>query len=537
MPFDLNWSNLREQILRLKERWEELPSRTRVLLGIFGGGLLAGIVIWLVLVKRGPALAPLYTDLDGRDASEIVAFLEEQKVSYKLENGGATVLVPKSDVDKLRLSLAGKGLPHSGTIGFEIFDKQGFGKTDFERRLDYVRGLQGELERTIGRMAGVDDVRVHLVIPEDRLFISQDKAASAAVLLNLKPLFAPNSAEIQSVVFLVSRAVEGLAPEDVTVVDSRGAILYPLQNGPDPFASQDGQFHGLDTIELTREFEAELSKSVETLLYRVFGPGNAVVRVKAELDLNRQTVERRLFQPVADPEALTRSVQELEETFRGSGYPPQGSGPVDSNIPGYQIPSGDDGQSEYSRREATRNLEINEIREQTVVAPGSVKRLSVSVVINQSLDSLQVEAISEAIAAAIGYDPDRNDQITVTGIPFDTSLADAIREQQRSPYPLLRFLESYKVVFVAVLSAALLALYLLRRKGRLVQKEKIDTTSPPVESLPKTAGWVDQVAREATPVGRLPDLGKDPEQVQIERLVSQSPEVAAKLIHAWITEE
>lgn len=541
MPFGQSLASVRELVLRLKERWEEAPASTRRLTWMLGTGVIVGLIIWIAVAGGEPHFSPLFTDLDQGDAGEIVAFLDEQKIPYELENGGRTIKVPASDVDRLRLSLADKGLPRSGTVGFEIFDRQSLGKTDFERRLDYLRALQGELERTISKMSGIEDVRVHLVLPEETLFVSQEKPASAAVLLKLKPLYSPKPSEIKSVVFLVSRAVQGLAPDNVTVVDSRGNVLFPLPGGSDLLGEDGPEMAGLDAITLTREFENDLARSVESLLSRVFGPGNAAVRVKAELDLNKQTVERRLFEPAPDPAGLTRSVQELEETFRGTGLPPQTAGPTDANIPGYQAASEDGGESEYSRRETTRNLEINEIREQTIVAPGSVKRLSISVVINRTLDAAQVDAVSRTVAAAIGYDPQRNDQITVTGIPFDMSLADAFGDRRAAYPPFLRFLEPYRayIPFAAALVAAAFV-YLFGRRRRLAPLgEAVQTAHAGTTAEPSPAATEEQIPvrgiEEA--VEELPELTKDREQIQIERLIRRNPEVAAKLIHAWIVEK
>ncbi|HHY37830.1 MAG TPA: flagellar M-ring protein FliF [Clostridia bacterium] len=532
---------LRELIFKAKERWEAVPANTRRLVWMLGVGVVAGLVIWVVLAGGKPDFSPLFTDLEQEDAWEIIAFLDEQKIPYELENGGRTVMVPASEVDKLRLSLADKGLPRSGTVGFEIFDRQSLGKTDFERRLDYLRALQGELERTISKMSGIDDVRVHLVLPEETLFVSQEKPASAAVLLKLKPLYSPRPSEIKSIVFLVSRAVQGLAPDNVTVVDSRGNVLFPSSGGSDSLGEDGLEAAGLNAITLTREFENDLARSVEGLLSRVFGPGNAVVRVKADLDLNKQTIERRLFEPAPDPAGLTRSVQELEETFRGTGLPPQNTGPTDANIPGYQAASVQGGESEYSRRETTRNLEINEIREQTIVAPGSVKRLSISVVINRPLDAAQVDAVSRTVAAAIGYDPQRNDQITVTGIPFDTSLADAFGEQETAFSPFFRFLEPYRayVPFLAALVAVALVYLLGRRRKAPSFGEAIQTApgGPAVEPSIAVAGEPTFMPSKEEAVEELPEPSRDREQIQIERLIRRNPEIAAKLIHAWIIEE
>ena len=218
-------NNLSAVLGGLKGTWEKLGKAPR---NIIVAAIALAFVASSILVAgnaRGPKFETLWSNLDASDAGAVVAELERQSIDYKLEDGGRTVKVPAEKVHRTRLSLASQGLPSSGVVGFESIGANGIWATDFERKVQYVRALSGELTRTIKSIAGVLDARVHIVLPEDTVFVSRKRPATAAVLLQLQPLQDLSPSCVKGIVNLVARSVEGLPPSEVTVMDSQGRLL------------------------------------------------------------------------------------------------------------------------------------------------------------------------------------------------------------------------------------------------------------------------------------------------------------------------
>jgi flagellar M-ring protein FliF len=492
---------------------------SRLAVTLAGLAVACGLVIFLALSAKGPQYTTIYRNLDAADASAMVEILDQQKVPYRIAEGGTSLEVLPSEADRVRLLLAGQGLPRGGSVGFEILDKTSIGSSESERHTNYVRALQGELSRTLLSVAQVEQARVHIVLPEASLFVSQNRSATAAVLLKLRPMAKLEPEQVQGIIHLIAHSVEGLNPENVTVVDFHGHILSAgiLDLSPQ---GQDAWVHR----DVLRQFQYELQSSVETLMEQVFGPGNVLVRVAADMDFDQRIVERNLFEPADTADGLVRSVQELEEVFRGEGAM-VGGPPTQGDIPGY--PTGaQSGPQEYSRTEVTRNVEINQIQERIVVAPGMLKRLSVAVVINRDLTEAESLAVEETVSAAIGYDPNRSDQVMVTGMSFDTSWMDDLvgDDPVSEPAPGSSGLRLPHYIGAGV-GAGLLALLAMRwrRKGKKARA----AAEPQKVHLPKE---VDMPALMAA-------IEKRTELSGIESLVKGQPEAAAQLIQAWLAED
>src|SRR5215470_7597142 len=255
------------------------PARRVALLATAVGSvaLVLGLAWWV----QQPLYRPLFTNLSPEDAASIVEALKAQKVSYQIEDGGRAVLVPAERLYELRLALASKGLPEGGGVGFELFDRQTLGQTDFLQRLNYQRALQGELARTIGQLGGVESARVHLALPERSLFVAENRRPSASVVLRLAPGRTLSGGQIDGVVHLVAASVEGLNADDVTVVDEAGRMLTPDRRGTDAAGASS------TSLELQRSFERTAEERVESMLGAVVGRDRVIARVAATLDLAR----------------------------------------------------------------------------------------------------------------------------------------------------------------------------------------------------------------------------------------------------------
>lgn len=499
-------------------RWQ----KTAVIGGV---AVFLGSVLLFSLLSR-PQLVPLFEQMDPADAGDIIAVLDEKKIPYKVGRDGR-LMVPAEDRYNIQWSLASAGLPKGGSVGYELFNQTSFTQTDFERRVNLIRALQGELERTLERSPGIADARVQIVLQEDSLFIKESKPATAAVYLKLKPGHDLDPSQVKGIVGFVSRAVQGLRPEYVTVVDDRFRILSQDLQGTD--LSNPSQYAGTN-LEVQRKFQTDLQKSVQTLLEQVFGPGNVVTRVTAELNFDQTTIDRTLFQPVADGQGIVKTIQKLQEAYQGSGTVPGGAPGTDANAPGIPNYAGQNGQgpSTYERTETTTAFEINQIREQVVVAPGTVKRLSVGVVINRDLDPAVQDQVKETIAAVIGADPARSDVITVTGMAFDTSLAQQLQkdlEAEKKAASRASTTTLVSSISVALLALVLLAVAMTRRREAVTESVAAEVAA----------------AAPAAPSQTGPAISLDPAhdklREQLEKLTRTKPEMVAEMIKSWLSED
>lgn len=492
----------------------------------------AGIYFWAANYPKQGDFEILFSNLDPKDASEIVELLSERKIPHQISSGGTTISVPADDVHTARLSLASEGLPRGGVVGFELMDSLSFGATDFDRRINYLRALTGELTRTILKIDGVEDARVHIVLPEDSYFVSRTRPATAAVFLKINPRFELERSQIKGVVHLVSASVEGLKPEDVAVIDLYGRLL-----------SQEGSTNQQSSVNLTAQtdFQKELETGLQSLLERVLGPGNVITKVTAELNFDMKTIDSILYQPEGD--GVLRSMQQLEETFRGEGVGSSGIPGTTSNIPQYTT-GGSTGTSESDRRETVSNWEISEVKETTVVAPGSVKRLSVAVIVNRRLGDAEQELIQSTVEAAIGLDPERRDVVSVASMPFDNTLLDEVKAQMDADKPAP--LEGPKLPSQTVLIAAGAGLLLIVvsvtvllrvRRRRRRQAEDL-APEPDIEMALRAAA--EMASQQVPQEPEEPDLEAERRKrlrEEVEEVARSKPETVAEMIRAWMAED
>jgi len=495
--------------------WTKTTPLQKIKIGIIVIAALASIIL-LVIFTSQPEYVPLFTNLNLNDAGEIIAKLEELKIPYKISNEGTSVLVPIKDVYKTRMQLANEGLPRGGIVGFsEILEKTKLGTTDWERQIQYNHALQGELTRTIKEISAVQDARVHIVIPKKSLFADPQKKdiATAAIFLKLKPTMRLSQEQVKGIIHLVSNSVEGLTPENVTVIDVNGRILSSEITDSQLADSQLVK----NQLDLQMTFQQNLENSVQTLLEQVFGPGNVVVRATAQMNFDKKVVEKNLFEPVVNEEGIIRSIQELEEYFKGSGGQPGGVPGVDSNITYQEI---QEETSEYEKRDVIKNYEINEIRENLVVSPGSVEKLSIAVVINKELSDEDKQKISQLVSSTIGANPER-DSITVEGMSFDVSLQEEINKQMELQKEQRQLLLKRALIIGAGFLALLMILY--NRWAAARRRKEQEALLAPSE-----------IASEAAI-----DLGEEKNQSlkDIERLVKKKPENVAQLLRTWLTED
>lgn len=528
-------SSLMRWVQEARGLWDRLPLVQKGLLAGVGGLAVALLVLFLSW-SREPEMVAVYAELTPQDSAAIVEHLKEQGVPYELANGGATIRVPASRVAEVRLDLATQGLPQGGAKGFEIFDKTNFGATELTQRVNYQRGLEGELARTINSLDAVEQSRVHIVIPEKALFREQQQPPSASVVLKLRPGSQLSEEQVRGIAHLVSRSVEGLDTKNITIVDTSGNIL--LDGAAEGFASA-----GLTSnqVNLQRSVENTLASRAQTMLDRVLGPNKAVVTVAAQLNFDQIERNTKTYPtPDQNPVLSTNRVQE-EYGAQGTGgaFVPG----VVNNVPGAgQANTGAAGDSttEYRREEETTNYQVSEVVERTIQAPGSVERLSVSVLLDESVPAEQVNQIQQNIAAAVGLNQQRGDQIAVTRIPFDTTAqeqaaADLRSQQQRE------MIFNYARLAIPIL-AILLGFFLFRFLLRAVQRQQEAYYNPLM--LTTEDGFPLQLedGQEAAAFLASPPVQEEVRQREVltqrvSHMAKQRPQAVAEVLQMWLREE
>ena len=390
-------------------------------------GSIAGLVA-VTLWTQQPDMQVLFANLAVDDASGIIDKLKDAKVPYETSNGGTTILVPNAQVHDLRLEMAGQGLPHGGGVGYEIFDRTTMGMSDFVQKLNYRRALQGELARTITQMPEVERARVHLAIPERRLFATEQDRARASVVVSLRSSQSLTKAQIQGVVHLVSSSVEGLQARDVTVVDGHGNLLSNTSN--DESAGLSGT-----QMEYQRTLEKDIESRIQTMLERIVGVNKAVVRVSSVLDFRKiETTEERY-----DPNGqVVRSEQRGQEKSSGVNGTSGGVPGVESNLPGgAEADGGQTSSNNNQTKNETVNYEISRTVSRIVEPTGMIKKLSVAVLVDGTYEGgkagdaaadqpkkyvprseEEMKRIEEIVKKAMGYSTERQDQLEVVSIQF-----------------------------------------------------------------------------------------------------------------------
>jgi flagellar M-ring protein FliF len=463
---------------------------------------------------------PLYMNLSPEDASDIVSKLKEERVSYKLKGNGSIVLAPSDQIYELRLNLASKGLPRGGSVGFEIFDHTDFNTTEFVQRLNYQRALQGELVRTINQFKEVINSRVLIVFPRESLFVEDIQPPSASILLNLRSPLSPD--KVTSIVHLVACAVEGLTTEHITVADTTGKTLFK-GGGPD----ENGLLAGAK-LDYQRKFEKTISDRVQSMLDAVLGGDKAIVRVSAEMDFNKIETSEEIYDPDS---AVVRSRQhQVESSERNNANAKQSA----------------DKTKEENVNEIL-NYEINRLNRHTVRPFGTLTRLSVAVVLDGTYSTIkgeddvekkqyiprapeELKKFETIVSKAIGYNPDRGDQITVTSFPFAKS-AEMENMIESLPIDWLGYARQYARTVINLFLAFVVFIFVVRPLLKSMKGIKVtEYVKQQRLSSPPTEGKMEE----------LEFFTESPEmqlRESVARLAKSNPERSHQLLRGWVNKE
>ena len=546
-----------------KERYLQLWNKTTKRQRLLMGGILALVLVMLIagsyFYGSKPDLVPLFTNMETKDAGEVAAKLKESKIQYEIQENkqGVTILVPSKDVHTARLDLATQGLPR-GSKGFEIFDDSKLGVTEFQNKINYLQALQGELQRTIEKISAVDAARVHIVLPEDSLYKKNEKPATASIMLRLKPERKLTKKEIKGIVNLAAHSVQGLTPENITIVDDTGKIL----NDPEENEENNVGNKTITQLEMTRKVQERMQKDVQTLLDQALGEGRAFVRVNVELDFDQRLTDRQLFTPVVDEAGIIRSQQDLSESYTGTSQNPGGPAGVQANVPGY-VAQTENANAQYEKKESTRNYEINEEKQKIVASPGSIRRVNIAVLVNEDITRAQQESIMRSVSSAVGINPERGDTVSVEPLPFNTAIAD----QRAAEELIIRTREERNfylgvATFLLLISLIIGGVLMQRHRLRVEQEEAEAAAAAEAAALEAEQRELERLrleeeerAREAERMqkeireaqieaGEVTVEEMSPEEKQriaeresIEKLINEKPAEVAMLVKAWLSEE
>jgi flagellar M-ring protein FliF len=418
-------------------RFAALPARSRLAFGV-GLAALVGVVLAMTVWSGQGDYKVLYANLSDKDGGAIIAQLSQMNVPYRHADGGAAILVPASKVHDARLKLASAGLPKGSVVGYELMDGARFGQTQFQERLTFQRGLEGELTRSITSMAAVQTARVHLALPNQNGFFREQQKPSASVLLTLHPGRTLERGQIAGIVHLVSSSVPEMNPKAVSVLDQTGALL----SGP----SDGAQGSGLDAQQLqyVNQVESGYGKRIFDLLEPVVGRENLRATVTADIDFSQSEATSEEFRPNqgANASSAIRSQQTTEQAggtaAAPSGIPGAASNqppvPATAPITGAAQPlhaAQGGGAMSSSRRDAVTNYEVDKTVRVTRNATGTVKRLNAAVVVNHRavtdskgkvtqvpLGAEEMDKLTALVQESIGFSKERGDSVKVINAPF-----------------------------------------------------------------------------------------------------------------------
>jgi len=466
-------------------------------------------LILLMSWANQPEYALLYANMDPGDASEIVQDLKSANIPYKLEDGGTTILAPAKDIYELRLKYAGQNLISSGTVGYEVFDRNNFGLTDFLQKVNLKRALEGELSKTINQIEGIQQSRVHLVIPERTLFEAQENPPSASVIFKLRPNFMLDPQQVVGITHMVSGSVEGLSPENVTILDTNGNVLTDLVKGGSQIGLSNSQF------ELKQKVEKYLSNKAQSMLDRVLGNGNAIVKVSAELNFTKVRRTSESFDP--DNTAVLSEERNEERSTQNNDVVQQ-------------------------RENTISNYEINKTIEEFEGSTGDIERLSVAVFLNQTEEQAGADEtrIADIVKSAVGFKADRNDQIVVQRMAFDRSMLEQEKEEMAAFEQRQFVMQLLRIGLIAV--GAIILLLALRSVFKKVATQdflkapqSLAPPSPSYESELSLEGMnlEDIYAKKLSPAAKAKLQEQEKITSEVKDFTEKDPEQATSLLRYW----
>lgn len=553
---------------RLAERFTALPPRRKAMLA---GGVAAmlALIIASVIWSTRPEYRVLFSNLSDKDGGAIVAQLSKMNVPYRFSEGGSAVLVPADQVHDVRLKLAQAGLPKGSSVGFELMDSARFGTTQFQERLNFQRGLEGELVRSITALSAVEAARVHLAIPNQNGFFRDQQKPSASVLLTLHPGQTLDRAQIAGIIHLVSSSVPEMSPRAVSVLDQTGTLLSESQDGNGPTNMLDA-----NQLQHVGRVEQMYVKRILDILEPIVGRDNLRAQVSADIDFSQTELTSEEFKPNQGGQPATVRSAQTSESGNGAG----GAGAVVGGVPGaasnqpvagasapingtaqnlQPMGGGSGAGAAAGRREAVTNYEVDKTVRVVRAATGTVRRLAVAVVVNhrsstdkkgqpvsQPLSQEELDKLTALVQESVGFVKDRGDTVKVVNAPFRPVQVDT------SELPVWKQPQVLEMVRTLAVPLALVALGMavvfgvirpvLRdmRKAEELEREKnrLDAVVDDVEELPALtdAGAGEDGSGVPALAGPEELTSADRRLNEVRDLARKNPAAVARILRGWV---
>jgi flagellar M-ring protein FliF len=505
------------------DTFRALPARSKAIIAASAVAIVA-IAFLMLRIAGAPSYTMLASGLDPAKTGEITAALDEQGIAYELRNNGTGLAVDKAQSAQARVALAGAGVNVGSTgDGFELFDEQKLGASEFQQQVTYQRALEGEIARTIGGVEGVTSPSVQLVLPEDDLFADEATPATAAVMLgNSADTMDPGA--VRGIAQLVSSSVKGLKTENVTITDAAGTLLWPQGEG----AGGTGMVAGKQALEarFARAMEADLN----ALLTRTLGPGKGQVSVTADLNADKTTRDKVTYDRRS---RVPLKTQTETERLRGGGATTGGTAGTGANIPQYsQNAAGGGANSNYQRETENTEFAVNKQVDRTDVAPGTVNKLNVALLVDESVPAEDFASLEETVSSAAGIDIERGDTIQAAQVPFAKPEAP-----KAGPVPT-SLLGPLKWVGIGL--ASLIFLFFMGRHLRKREGEALQTPAwlSQIEE-PVSLAELEQQTQimPAQPTITLPPRAPDANLQALDQLMEREPERVAAQVKNWMAED
>lgn len=507
------------------ETFRALPTRSKGIIAVSAVAILA-IAFLLLRVAGAPSYTILSSGLDPAQTGKVTAALDEQGIGYELRNNGTALAVEKAQVAQARVALAGQGvsLDAGSGKGFELFDEQKLGASDFQQQVTYQRALEGEIARTIGKVQGVSSPQVQLVLPEDDLFADEASPATAAVMLgNSADTLEPGAT--RGIAQLVASSVKGLKTDNVTITDASGTLLWPAGDG----AGGAGVVAGKQALEArySRAMEADLN----ALLVRTLGPGKATVSVTADLNADETTREKLTY----GKKGIPLKKQGETEKLTGGSATTGGTAGTASNIPTYAAgSSGGGANSKYQRKTENTDFAVDKQVDRTKVAAGAVNKMNVALLVDKSVPAADFQAVQQAVSSAAGIDTTRGDTMQAAQVPFAK-----VATPKAGPVPttMLGPLKWVGVGLAALLFLVFMSRSLRKREGEALATPAWLTEIEEPVSLAQLEQQTQVLEVPQHPTIKLPPRAPDANLQAIDQLMEREPERVAAQVKQWMSED
>ena len=520
--------------------WTRLPPRqTLTLAVVVAGAIAAAIGAWLW--AQTPDYRVLYSNLSDRDGGAIIAALGPLNIPYKVGEGGTVILVPATQVHETRLRLASQGLPKGSVVGYELVDNQKFGATQFQEQMNFQRGLEGELARSIQSLSAVQSARVHLALPKQSVFLRDQQQPTASVLLTLHAGRTLDRAQVSGIAHLVASSVPELALDRVSIVDQSGALLSQRRDGTDT---------GLDPAQLgyVKQVEQATIQRITDILEPIVGRNNVRVQVTADIDFTRNESVAESFKPNQDPKVATlRTQQTSQSQTTGSAAtggvpgaltnqpPAAGVAQIDGKTAGAQVASNTSAPSS-TRKDETVAFEVDKKIEHTRAQVGGLRRMTAAVVVNHrrstdekgkvstaALSEKEMGEINALVREAMGYSKERGDSVNVVNAAFNEPEREAIVElpfyKQPDNIALAKEIGKY-ALFVALIGYLWFGVVrpMLRAAAARAAAEPMLPLAAPETPAATAAASFDQLQRARA-------------------LARDDPKVVANVVKGWVSRD